>query len=285
MSRKAAKTRAPPPSACRRRACSSSRRTRTGSAKHAEVIITLQLEQKLSKEEIFEYYANQVDLGWRGTFHIVGFGQASEAYLGKELNSITLPEAAELAGMIQRPGYFDPFRHPDRLRDRRNIVLLLMRQNNVISDRDYALAIEAPLTVTKTGSTSVEAPYFVDMVNDTLQNMFQDADFQSNAFRIYTTIDMRLQRAAVEAVRMGMISVDEQIKKQRRFKGQTPPTPQVALVAIDPHTGEVKALVGGRNYGIASSITLSPSGSPGRSSSPSSTPPPWIPPSPAVRTC
>jgi penicillin-binding protein 1B len=219
--------------------------------KAAEFIITLQLEQKLSKQDIFEYYANQVDLGWRGTFHIVGLGQASEAYLGKELNSITLPEAAEIAGMIQRPGYFDPFRHPDRLHDRRNIVLLLMRQNNVINDRDYALAIEAPLTVTKTGSTSVEAPYFVDMVNDKLQNMFQDADFQSNAFRVYTTIDMRVQRAAVEAVRLGMASVDEQIRKQRRFKGQTPPTPQVALVAMDPHTGEVKALVGGRNYGLS----------------------------------
>jgi penicillin-binding protein 1B len=219
--------------------------------KAAEFIITLQLEQKLTKEDIFEYYANQVDLGWRGTFHIVGLAQASEAYLGKELNSINLPEAAEIAGMIQRPGYFDPFRHPDRLRDRRNIVLLLMRQNNVIGDRDYELAVEAPLTVTKTGSTSVEAPYFVDMVNDKLQNMFQDADFQSNAFRVYTTVDMRLQRAAVEAVRLGMIGVDDQIRKQRRFRGQTPPTPQVALVAIDPHSGEVKALVGGRNYGLS----------------------------------
>lgn len=219
--------------------------------KAAEFIITLQLEQKLSKEDIFEYYANQVDLGWRGTFHIVGLAQASEAYLGKDLNNITLPEAAELAGMIQRPGYFDPFRHPDRLKDRRNIVLLLMRQNNVITDRDYALAVDAPLTVTKSGATTVEAPYFVDMVNEKLQTMFQDADFNSNAFRIYTTVDMRLQRAAVEAVRLGMINVDEQIKKQRRFKGQTPPTAQVAMVAIDPHTGEVKALVGGRNYGVS----------------------------------
>jgi penicillin-binding protein 1B len=76
--------------------------------KASEFIITLQLEQKLSKEEIFEYYANQVDLGWRGTFHIVGVGQASEAYLGKELNSISLPEAAEIAGMIQRPGISTP---------------------------------------------------------------------------------------------------------------------------------------------------------------------------------
>src|SRR5712671_381402 len=157
--------------------------------KMAETIITLQLEQKLSKEEIFEYYANQVDLGMRGTFHIVGFGQASEAYLGKELGNINLPEAAELAGMIQRPAYFDPFRHPDRLRDRRNIVLLMMRQNNMITDRDYALATEAPLTVSKGTAQSVEAPYFVDLVNDALQNKFQDSDFQSNAFRIYTTLD------------------------------------------------------------------------------------------------
>jgi penicillin-binding protein 1B len=219
--------------------------------KAAEFIITLQLEQKLTKEDIFEYYANQVPLGTRGTFHILGLAQASEAYLGKDLNSINLPEAAEIAGMIQRPGYFDPFRHPERVLERRNIVLQLMRQNNVISDRDYAIAVDAPLTVTKTGSTSVDAPYFVDMVNDKLQTMFQDADFQSNAYRVYTTVDMRLQRAAVEAVRLGMASVDEQIKKQRRFKGQTPPTPQVAMVAIDPHTGEVKALVGGRNYGLS----------------------------------
>ena len=89
----------------------------------------------------------------------------------------------------------------------------------------------------------------------------------------------------MEAVRLGMASVDEQIKKQRRFKGQTPPTPQVALVAIDPHTGEVKALVGGRNYGMSQLNHVWPSASPGRSSSPSSTPPPWIPPSPAGRMC
>jgi penicillin-binding protein 1B len=221
------------------------------SRKLAELIITLQLEQKLSKEDIFEYYANQVPMGRRGTFDIVGFGQASEAYLGKDLGSINLPEAAELAGIIQRPGYFDPFRHPDRVTERRNIVLQLMRQNNLISDRDYAIAVESPLTVAKTGSTSVEAPYFVDLVNDTLQNMFQDADFHANAYRIYSTIDMRLQRAAAEAIRLGMANVDELIKKQRRFKGQTPPVPQVALVALDPHTGEVKALAGGRNYGVS----------------------------------
>jgi penicillin-binding protein 1B len=124
-----------------------------------------------------------------------------------------------------------------------------MKQNGLIGDREYAAAAEAPLTVAR-GYSSVEAPYFADMVNDALQAKFQDVDFQSNAYRIYTTIDMRLQRAATEAVRAGMTGVDAQIRRQARFKGQTPPVPQVALMALDPHTGEIKAVVGGRNYGV-----------------------------------
>ena len=120
-----------------------------------------------------------------------------------------------------------------------------MRQNGFIDDRDYALAAEAPLNVPKAAAQSIEAPYFVDLVNDTLQAKFQDTDLQSNAFRIYTTLDMRLQREAGDAIRMGMENVDEQIRKQRRFRGQTLPEPQVALVAIDPHTGEVQG-PGGR---------------------------------------
>lgn len=219
--------------------------------KVAEVMITLQLEQKLSKEEIFEDYANQIDLGWRGTFNIRGFGQGSEAFLGKDLSQVTLPEAAQLAGMPRSPANFDPFSHPDRVKDRRNVVLGLMRSNGYISDRDYAIAIEAPITVAKAGTQSVEAPYFVDMVNESLQGKFQDENFQSNAFRVYTTLDLRLQRAAAEAVRAGMLSVDEQIRKQKRFKGQNPPLPQVALIAMDPHTGAVKALIGGRSYGMS----------------------------------
>jgi penicillin-binding protein 1B len=221
------------------------------SRKLAEVVITLELEQRLSKEEIFEDYANQIYLGSRGTFRIHGFGEAAESFLGKDLSQITLPEAAELAGIPHWPAYFDPFRHPDHLRDRRNLVLGLMRQNGYINDRDYALAMDSPLTVAKGTAQSVEAPYFVDMVDDEMQSRFQDADLQSDAFRIYTTIDLRLQREAGEAVRLGMQEVDAQIKRQRRFHGQTPPEAQVALVAIDPHTGEVKALVGGRNYGVS----------------------------------
>ena len=219
--------------------------------KAAEVIITLQLEQKLSKQEIFEDYANQVYLGSRGSFRIHGFGEAAEVFLGKDLSQINIPEAAQLAGTIQNPAVYDPFNHPDHARERRNIVLSLMRSNGFIGARDYALAVDAPLTVAKSAAQSVEAPYFVDLVNSTLQDKFQDTDFQSNAFHVYTTLDLRLQRLAADAIANGMKKVDDIIKHQRRFKGETPPQPQVALVAIDPHTGLVKAVAGGRNYGVS----------------------------------
>ena len=224
---------------------------KTWNRKLAEIVITLQIEQKLSKQQIFEDYSNQVPLGMRGTFSIHGFGEAAEAYLGKDLSQITVPEAAELAGMIQRPSYFNPFRHPEHMLERRNVVLKLMRENGFIGDRDYALAIEAPLTVAKGASQSKEAPYFVDLVSDEVQNRFQDQNFQANAFGIYTTLDLRLQAAAEESIREGMQWVDDLLKKQHRFKGQVVPEPQVAMVALDPHNGNVLALAGGRNYGTS----------------------------------
>ena len=236
--------------------------------KAAEVIITLQLEQKLTKQEIFEDYANQVYLGSRGSFRIHGFGEAAEVFLGKDLSQITLPEAAQLAGTIQNPAIYDPFNHPEHARDRRNLVLSLMRANGFIGDRDYATAIEAPLTVAKTAAQSAEAPYFVDLVNSTLQDMFKDTDFQANAFRVYTTLDLRLQRVAADAIASGMKKVDDILKHQRRFKGETPPQPQVALVAIDPHTGAVRAVVGGRNYGASQLNHVLASRQPGSSFKP-----------------
>ena len=187
------------------------------SRKWAEIVVTIQLEQRLSKEEIFAYYANDYHLGAHGSFQIYGFGEGAEAYFGKDLSQINLPEAAALAGMIQRPSAFDPYRHPDRLKERRNVVLGLMRQNGYISDRDYALAIQAPVVVARGAASSTEAPYYVDLVGEELQTKLQDADFQSNAARIYTTLDMRLQRAAADAIRAGMQNVDEQIRETAPF--------------------------------------------------------------------
>ena len=212
--------------------------------KAAEVIITLQLERKLSKQKIFEYYCNQIDLGRRGSFTIRGFGEAAEAYFGKDISQISIPEAATLAGMLRGASYYNPFRHRDRILDRRNVVLSLMRDNGFITEREYAKAIESPLKLAAAGAESSDAPYFVDLVNDELQTRFTDYDFQAGSYRIYTSLDLNLQRAANDAVQAGMKQVDELLRKQKVTKEA-----QCALIALDPHTGEIKALVGGRNYG------------------------------------
>jgi penicillin-binding protein 1B len=226
------------------------RSERTWKRKAVEVLITLQIEQKLTKEQIFEYYANQIDLGRRGSFSVRGFGEGAQAYYGKSVRDLTVAEAATLAGMIQRPSYTNPIRWPDRARARRNVVLGMMRENGYITGQQYVEAAASPLTVVRGGAESADAPYFVDLVNDQLQDEFQDRDFQLRSYRVYTTLDMDLQREASEAVRIGMREVDEQLKQQRRFRGKTPDA-QVALVALDAQTGEVRALSGGRNYGMS----------------------------------
>ena len=219
--------------------------------KAAEVMITLQLEQKLTKQQIFEMYCNQVDLGYRGSFTIRGFGEAAQVYFGKDIRSLTLPEAASLAAIVRGASFYNPYRHGDRVKDRRNAILALMRQNGFINDREYGVAVETPLAVVQGPAESSDAPYFVDLLNDDLEKRFPGYDFQARADKIYTTLDLDLQRAANEAVSVGMKQLDDIVRKQGRFKKAPFVEPQVALIALDPHTGEIKALVGGRNYNVS----------------------------------
>ena len=225
-------------------------RTKTFSRKFAELLITIHLEQKLTKQQIFEYYINDYPLGRRGSFSIRGFGEAAQAFFGKDLTQLTLPEAATLAGLIQSPSGRNPVRWPERAKARRNVVLLLMKDNGYITPSQYEEACAAPLVITKGGLESSDAPYFVDIVNQRLQDNFQDRDFNDTGYRVYTTLDRELQHDAMEAVSEGYKEV-ERLVLRRTKKGATPVFPQVALIALDPHTGEVKALVGGLNYGAS----------------------------------
>jgi len=223
---------------------------KTWRRKVPEVLITMHLEQKLKKEQIFEYYANQVPLGQRGSFGIRGFGEAAQIYFGKDVSKLSLPEAATLAGLIQQPSFTNPFRWPERARHRRNVVLKLMRENNYIDDAEYESAIASPVALAKQGMDSTDAPFFVDLVNDALLEKFPDYNFQSTSYRVYTTLDPNLQRDAAEAVRIGMEEADKRIKGRKK-KDPSYPDPQCALIALDPQTGAVLALTGGRNYGTS----------------------------------
>ncbi len=140
--------------------------------KLAEIVIAEELEQKFTKQQIFEFYANWVDLGQRGSFAISGFAEAAHAYFNKDLKDITLPEAALLAGIIQRPSYLSPYRHPERALDRRNLVLDSMVETHAISRADADKAKATPLKLAPPNVEASDAPYFVDLVRDSLSSRF-----------------------------------------------------------------------------------------------------------------
>jgi penicillin-binding protein 1B len=229
--------------------------------KLTEMLIAEQLEQKFSKQQIFEFYGNWVNLGQRGSFAISGFAEASRAYFNKDLKDITLPEAALLAGIIQGPSRLSPYRHPERALERRNLVLDSMVETHAITREQAEKAKATPLKLAPPNVEASDAPYFVDMVRDTLINKFSEHDLNDQSYRIYTTLDPDLQKAAAQAVEMGIKLVDDQVTKMRTKKVKVGkkvetqvaqgPQAQVALVALDPHTGAVLALVGGRDYGFS----------------------------------
>ncbi len=234
---------------------------KTVKRKLTEMLIAIELEQRFSKPQIFELYANEVPMGQRGSFAISGLGEAARAYFNKDIKSLTLPEAALLAGLIQRPSYLSPYRHPERALDRRNLVLDSMVETGAITREDADRAKATPLKLAAPNVEASDAPYFVDMVKDFLSSKYSENEVNEHQYRVYTTIDPELQNAAADAVENGIKGVDEQVLKLRTHKvgkgknakTEVKPGPeaQVALVAIDPHTGEVLALVGGRNYGMS----------------------------------
>jgi penicillin-binding protein 1B len=229
--------------------------------KLTEMLIAEELEQKFSKQQIFEFYGNWVNLGQRGSFAISGFAEASRAYFNKDLKDITLPEAALLAGIIQGPSRLSPYRHPERALERRNLVLDSMVDTHAITREQAEKAKAAPLKLAPPNVEASDAPYFVDMVRDTLINKFSEHDLNDESYRIYTTLDPDLQKAAAQAVESGIKLVDEQVAKLRtkrvkvgkKVETHVAPGPQaqVAMVVLDPHTGAVLALVGGRDYGFS----------------------------------
>jgi penicillin-binding protein 1B len=228
--------------------------------KLAEAMISVELEQRFNKQQIFELYANEVYLGNRGSFGIRGFSEASVAYFGKDLRELTPPECAYLAGIIRAPNYYSSAdRHPERGLQARDRVLTQMLDNKYISEEDLKDAKRAPLKIIRTSTSGSEAPYFVDMVKDHLLDKYSENQLLSENFRVYTTLDPALQRAAAAAVDAGMKNVDllltkkyEKWKRDQAKKGNSEaaiPQAQVALVALDPRTGEIKAVIGGRDYG------------------------------------
>jgi penicillin-binding protein 1B len=218
---------------------------RTLTRKFNEALLAAALERRLSKEDIFALYCNEIYLGQRGAFAVRGVKQAARVYFGKELKDLSLAEAATIAGMIQSPARYAPDRHAEASRARRNAVIASMLRDHAITNEEAQRASSENVSVAPVDPTmNATAPYFVDYVNRVVESRLHagDAGVDERSLRIYTTIDLELQQLAEQAVARQLA----QLEKVYRKRGAQP---QAALVALDPNTGHVLAMVGGRNYG------------------------------------
>lgn len=226
---------------------------RTLRRKYAEAILAVILERRLSKEDIFALYCNEIYLGQRDVVAVRGIQQAARVYFGKELKDVTLNEAATIAGMIQSPSRYSPLSHNDAARARRNTVLATMVRDGSISLDQATTTAKEPLLIAEFDAAGESfAPYFIDYVNRAYRtergteplavaNGYEDAERRYNAAPIVTTLDLDLQRLAADAIKRQLDRLDK-IYKPRGL------APQAALVALNPNTGDVLAMIGGRDY-------------------------------------
>jgi penicillin-binding protein 1B len=223
---------------------------RTWRRKFADAYMSILLEKRLSKTQIFELYANEVYLGQVGSFSIVGFGEAADAFFDKSVQDLTLEEAATLAGIITAPNRYTPVRYKERAVARRNLVLDQMADYQMITPRERDEAKSKPLSVKPTSILNyLDAPYFVDYVQDMLIEKYGDAALALSKFRVYTTLDTDLEQAAFESIQSGVKELDSYFSKRRN---PVPPgTVQASLIAVDPKNGRILAMIGGRNYGAS----------------------------------
>lgn len=207
---------------------------RTLKRKVQEVFLALQLERQYTKQEILELYMNQIYFG-QGAY---GVQAAAQTYFGKDAKDLTLNECAMLAGIPKSPNYYSPINNMDAAMERKAVVLDQMVKYGYISDSEAASTKKEPLHIAKsTNDGGKNASYFVDYVLQLLAEKYGDDAIYKDGLKIYTTIDMDMQAAAEAAMKnLPTYFTDANGIVQ----------PQGALVAIDPHTGYIKAMVGGR---------------------------------------
>ena len=211
--------------------------------KAQEALLAFVLERRATKEEILELYLNGIYLGQSGSFGINGVGEAARIYFRKDVSNLTLPESALLAGMIQSPNPYNPFRHEKRATERRNEVIRAMQDAGFIDAATMEESLQAPLLVEAPGVDTADAPYFVDLVRQQLAQRYDPKDLTTQNLSIFTSLDLHLQGLAQEALERGLARVQEAIKKRTTLPVQG------SLIAIEPASGKVVALVGGRSYG------------------------------------
>ncbi len=211
--------------------------------KAQEALLAFVLERRANKKDILELYLNEVYLGQAGSFSISGMGEAARMYFHKDVGNLTLPEAALLAGLIHAPNPDNPYRHPKRALDRRNQVLRAMADAGFVDEATAQGAMAQPVQVLSSRVDSSDAPYFIDLVKQQLSERYDAKDLATQNLAVYTSLDLSLQRIGQKVLADGLDRVDKMIRRKNH------PPVQGALIAMEPSTGAIVALVGGRDYG------------------------------------
>jgi len=221
---------------------------RTLRRKAIEAVLAVILDARYSKDEILEAYLNEIYLGQYGSVAVNGVGEAARHYFGKEASDLDLAESATLAAMIKAPNVYSPLHNPAKARQRRDLVLRLMREEKKIDEAALQQALRVPVVSLSGAESRTNAPHFVDFVKGELQARF-GKQMKTEGLQIYTTLDVDLQQAAQRAVTQGLATLEKNYKRLAANAKQEPL--QGALIVLEPRTGAVKAFVGGRDYRLS----------------------------------
>lgn len=226
------------------------RRTRNLALKFNELFLSLLLEMKTSKEAILERYLNEVYLGQVGSYEVHGVAEGARLFYGKDLSELHLGEIALMAGLIRGPGFYSPYRFPERATDRQKLVLRKMVEAGFIADDEATQAANLPLRFRPPISVSNKAPFFTDFVKAEmirqLKDRISETDISAAGFRVYTTLDPDLAEIAQDSVTKGV----ETLEKKLNLDSKENPEERIegAMAVVDHKTGYLRALIGGRNY-------------------------------------
>jgi penicillin-binding protein 1B len=214
---------------------------RTASRKVREAFMAMCLEAHFTKSDLMNAYINEIHLGQDGNRAVHGFGLASEFYFGKPLAELDLAEVATLVAIARGPSYYEPRRHPDRARKRRDLVLKVMSEQGIVSAAEANAAATQPLGVTARSSSGYY-PAYLDLVRRTLRRDYREEDLTEAGLKIYTSLDPRAQDLAEQTLEKELTRLDKSAKRKKaKLEG--------AVVITSPQSGDVIAVVGGREAG------------------------------------
>ncbi|MCK8602122.1 PBP1A family penicillin-binding protein [Desulfoferrobacter suflitae] len=215
-----------------------------------EASMALIIEALYQKDEILEMYMNEIYLGQRGSVAIHGMGEAARYYFGRDVQDLNLAEAATLAGLIRAPNRYSPTKNPESAKERRNVVLKRMLDLGKISSEQYRSARSQPLRIAKSHLPLKFSPYFVDYVRQQLQELYSPTVLETTGLNIYTTLVPEISLAAEKAVSEGLAELE---KTHPKLTSNSPKEAlQAVLIAVQPKTGTVLSLIGGRDYAESS---------------------------------